>query len=93
MKFLPGGLALLVFGVLVVVPSMSEANRGSAGHNGGFRGGGAHVGSFHGNGGSVGGVRRGAPLPARRSAAFMLAVPSGLSLCAAALECSSEVSQ
>jgi hypothetical protein len=61
MKSLPVGLALLVIGAFMLVPSMSEANRGSAGHNGGFRGGGAHVGSFHGNGGSVGGVRRGAP--------------------------------
>ena len=61
MKPSPSALALLVLGVLLIVPGMSQANRGSSGH-GGVRGGSAHVGSFHGSGGSVGGIRRGAPI-------------------------------
>ena len=59
MKPSTGAWALLV-GLIALLPSISEANRGSAGHNGGSRGGGAHVAQFHGSGGHVGGVRRGA---------------------------------
>jgi hypothetical protein len=59
MKTSTGALALLVFGAIALVPSVSQANRGSAGHSGGSRGGGAHVAQFHGSGGHVGGFRRG----------------------------------
>jgi hypothetical protein len=69
MKTSTGALALLVFGAIALVPSVSQANRGSAGHGGGFRSGGAHVSQFHGSGGHVGGFRRGATIagvPGRR---------------------------
>jgi hypothetical protein len=69
MKLSTSGLALLVFGTIALVPGISEANRGSAGHGGGFRGGVAHVAPSHGSGGHVGGFRRGVPIagvPGRR---------------------------
>lgn len=63
MKTSTGALALLVFGAIALVPGVSQANRGSAGHGGGFRGGGAaHVAPFHGSGANIGGFRRGAPI-------------------------------